>query len=283
MTTDYPSAIDMLITDPAWVFTDALAGIPSSDLTIVNHKTACNGFCSATDTANFFRNDTANHKSAHFIVGRDGSVIQVVKLKDGAGANCCLQDGHNSYWDRLQAKYGNLNRCTISIEHEDWSVDNSQVMTPEQIAASNRLNLWLVKKYGLSTNQIHSHASMRPLDRARCPGPTFDFNQLFSFINAGGNGVSITADQQKEMDSVWLLNTDNPPFNGVPPRTGTGIHLSWEDAYLKGFRMGSATSNEETINDFGGIPMKVQTCEHATCYWRNNTPFWYDGRGLINF
>lgn len=283
MSADYPGAIDMIITDPAWVFTDALAGIPTSDLTIVNHKTACGNFCTATDIANFFHNDTSGHKSAHFIVGRDGSVIQVVKLKDGAGANCCLEAGHNSYWDRLQAIYGNLNRCVISIEHEDWSVDNSQTMTPEQIDASNKLNLWLVKRYNLTTDQIHSHASMRPGDRARCPGPTFDFNQLFSFINAGGNGVTITANQQKEMDTVWLLNTDNPPFNGTPPRTGTGIHLSWEDAYLKGHRFGSATSNEYTVDDFSGNPMVAQNFGNALCYWRNDAPHWYDGRGPIVF
>jgi hypothetical protein len=78
MGAEYPPAIDMFITDPAWVFTDALQGLSGNQLSIVIHKTACNGFCSATDVANFFHNDRVGHKSAHFIVGRDGSVVQVV-------------------------------------------------------------------------------------------------------------------------------------------------------------------------------------------------------------
>jgi len=187
MAVDYPGAIDMIIEDPAWVFTDALLSVPNGDLTIVDHKTACGGQCTATSIAQGFHNDVKNHKSAHFVVGRDGSVIQVVLLKDGAGANCCLQPGHDIYWDRLLSKYRNLNVCTISIEHEDWTNDNSQTMTPEQIDASNKLNLWLVQKYSLSPNQIRSHASMRPGDRSRCPGPTFDFQALFSFLQSGGN------------------------------------------------------------------------------------------------
>jgi len=176
----------MLITDPAWVFTDALLSVPHTDLIIVNHKTACGAMCTATQIAQGFASDTTNYKSAHFVVGRDGSVIQVVLLKDGAGANCCLQPGHSAFWDPLFAKYGNLNRCTISIEHEDWSADNSQPMTQQQIDASNKLNLWLCRTFKLTTANIHSHKSMRPGDRARCPGPTFDFNQLFAYINREG-------------------------------------------------------------------------------------------------
>src|SRR5207245_2685113 len=66
---DYPGATKMIITDPAWVFTDALTGVPNADLTIVNHKTANNGPTDAQGIARFFHNDTAGHKSAHFVVG----------------------------------------------------------------------------------------------------------------------------------------------------------------------------------------------------------------------
>src|SRR2546429_7037591 len=115
MTVDYPSAIDRIITDPAWVFTDALKGLSGNDLSIVNHKTASNSQNSAQDEANFFHNDTRDHKSVHFVIGLDGVVVQVVKLKDGAGGNCCLEDGHDTYWDPFKAKYGHLNRFTVSI------------------------------------------------------------------------------------------------------------------------------------------------------------------------
>ncbi len=64
-----------------------------TDLTIVLHKTACGQNCTATDIANSFKNDTIDHKSVHFIVGRDGSVIQVVLLKDGAAVTVVWKMG----------------------------------------------------------------------------------------------------------------------------------------------------------------------------------------------
>lgn len=81
---DYPGATNMLITSPEWVFTDALKSVSNSDLSIVLHKTACGGFCTATQVAQSFAN-SPDHKSSHFVVGRDGVVVQVVLLKDGSG------------------------------------------------------------------------------------------------------------------------------------------------------------------------------------------------------
>lgn len=189
MGAEYPPAIDMFITDPAWVFTDALQGLSGNQLSIVIHKTACNGFCSATDVANFFHNDRVGHKSAHFIVGRDGSMVQVVHLKDGAGGNCCLESGYDSYWQPFENQYGNLNRCTFSIEHEDWTNDNSQAMTQAQIDASHTLVNWLCQKFNIPTAHIKTHASLDPVDRSRCPGPTYDMNALIQYVKQGGTPV----------------------------------------------------------------------------------------------
>lgn len=261
MSVDYPGAIDMVITDPAWVFTDALAGIPASDLTIVNHKTASGGFQTATQIAQFFHNDTVGHKSAHFVVGRDGSVIQVVKLKDGAGANCCLEPGHNMYWTPLLMKYGNMNRCTISIEHEDWTTDNSQPMTRAQVDASNKLNLWLVKRYGLSTNNIHSHASMRPGDRARCPGPTFDFTQLFAFITAGGTvNPPTNTDTRTDFIAEWQAS-----IPGISYTSGIA-NFAWSEYQARRPR-GAALSHEFPLSN-GRIG---QTVNNGIIIWENNT------------
>jgi hypothetical protein len=182
MAVDYPGAIDRIITDPAWVFTDALKGLSGNDLSIVNHKTASNRQNSAIDEANFFHNDTRDHKSVHFVIGRDGVVVQVVRLKDGAGGNCCLEDGHDPYWDSFKAKYGNLNRCTISIEHVDWTSDNSQPMTQAQIDASFKLNLWLCQTLHIPVSHIKGHSSLDPRSKARCPGPTYPMADLIRYV-----------------------------------------------------------------------------------------------------
>ncbi len=185
MGVEYPPAIDMFIDDPAWVFTDALQGVSGDQLSIIIHKTACNGFCRATDVATFFHNDTKDHKSVHFIVGRDGSVIQVVRLRHGAGGNCCVQAGYDPYWDPDLTKYGNLNKCTISIEHEDWSADNSQAMPQAQIDASFALVKWLCQKFSIPASHIKTHASQLPSSKARCPGPTYPLSELLAYIQGG--------------------------------------------------------------------------------------------------
>lgn len=266
MSVDYPGAQDFVITDPAWVFTDALANIPSGDLTIVNHKTASGGYQTATQIAQFFQNDTAGHKSAHFVVGRDGSVLQVVKLKDGAGANCCLESGHNAYWDRLVAKYSNLNRCTISIEHEDWTTDNSQPMTRAQIDASNKLNLWLCQRFHIGIDQIHSHASMRPGDRARCPGPTFDFNQMFAFIQAGGNVTPPVSLMEQYLQDAW--HSTAPLFGGTSPRYDTGIASGWRQEARAGHWHGVPLTGEiHTVDPRDGHSVLIIQVFKDTAWW----------------
>lgn len=119
----YPTAKRILVAENR-VFIGALTKVPASDLSIVIHKTACGAPCTAESVANYFATD-ANGSSTHFIVGLDGEVVQCVSLADGAGGNCCLEAGHDTYWDGLAAKYGNLNLCTISVEHVDTTSDNS--------------------------------------------------------------------------------------------------------------------------------------------------------------
>src|SRR5256885_14833018 len=104
MTVDYPNAIDMVITDPSRVFVGALVNVPHEDLSIVIHKTASGGQTSAQALARYFKNN-ADKVSSHFIVGKDGSVVQCVSLYDGAAANCCTSSGYDSYWVPFVKKY----------------------------------------------------------------------------------------------------------------------------------------------------------------------------------
>ncbi len=195
---EYVPAIDIWVPDTD-VFTDALTSANPGDISIVIHKTACNSPCTAQDVANDFQSSSPG-PSTHFIVGLDGTVVQCVHLKDGAGGNCCLEQGHDSYWDRYSATYGNLNRCTISIEHVDQTVDNSQPMTSIQVQASHALVAWLCKQYSIPTSRIKGHNTLDPITKARCPGPTYDFQALFAQINSQG----VNKNMERQFDNVWL-------------------------------------------------------------------------------
>src|SRR5229473_6039167 len=176
----YPGA-QALYVDEQRTFIDALVGLSGDQLSIVIHKTG--GTPNLAALASFFQTGAAE-ASTHFGVDLDGSIGQFVLLKDGAGGNCCLEVGHNVYWDSFSAKYGNLNRCTISIEHIDPTQDNSTTPPQAQLSASFALVKWLVDTYHIPLDHIKTHASIDPVSRARCPG-NYPMAELFAYLQGG--------------------------------------------------------------------------------------------------
>lgn len=252
----YPQAKQMII-DPSRVFTGALATVPSSDLSIVIHKTACGAPCTAESVANDFAINTSG-ASTHFIVGLDGEVVQCVMLSDGAGGNCCLEAGHDTYWDPLAAKYGNLNLCTFSIEHVDVTSDNSETPTQAQLNSSFSLVLWLCQQFGVTAARIKGHVSLDPISRAFCPG-NYPMDSLLTYIRSN----LVNPNQQKAILDRWnsffvtLRTATKTPTIPLAP-TGTGIYNAWESLYLKGTQLGPASSYEYDSVKWDGTPVKCQ-------------------------
>ncbi len=176
---DYAPAIPMYV--PADnVFLDQ--NIP---LWVVIHKTA--GFRSAQDVANFFAT-VPDKRSVHYIIGQDGAVVQCVDERHGAGGNCCLETGHDSFWPTNI----NLNWLTISVEHVDPALDNSTPVTPAQKQASFLLVADICKRHGITASRIVGHNSIAPQSRARCPG-TYPMDELRAYVTTqlGGTQVPI--------------------------------------------------------------------------------------------
>jgi len=167
---------------------------PGSALII--HKTASGG--TAEDVANFFIHDP-NGASSHFVIGQDGEIVQCVHLVNGAGANCCVENGYDSYWDQFNPMHvgssggTNLNTITISIEHCDPASDNSTPLTAAQQASSFKLVKWLVDQYGFDITpdghgqmvDIKGHNTIDPINRARCPG-AYPWDELHTYLQGGG-------------------------------------------------------------------------------------------------
>jgi len=109
---------------------------------IVEHYTASDSFSSAWNT---FANDAPDSElhelpgtCAHFVIDRDGTIYQLVPLN----TMCRHTVG--------------LNWTAIGIEHVGTS-DTSILQNPKQIAASLRLTLWLMHRFGISLPNVIGH------------------------------------------------------------------------------------------------------------------------------
>ena len=87
---------------------------------------------------------------AHFVVDRDGTVYQLVRL----GVRCRHTVG--------------LNWTAIGIEHVGRS-DSEILGNPRQLAASLRLTAWLMERYGIALGDVlgHSESLTSPYHRER--------------------------------------------------------------------------------------------------------------------
>lgn len=156
---------------------------------IVIHKTASGGM--AQDVAHFFQT-VPDRRSAHYIIGQDGTIVQCVSEADGAGANGSFDPGHAPFLPEDL----NLNLVTISIEHSDPTPDNSTPLTDAQKAASFRLVFGICQRHNIpmrkgdSNGGIIGHHDIAPKNRARCPG-NYPWDELFSFLENGGPMIDL--------------------------------------------------------------------------------------------
>jgi len=169
---DYPSAIDYFV-DDSRIFKNQ-----NDHKAIVVHGTGGSATQTVEQLGDYFRT-TSLETSTHYGIGRDGRIAQYVHEADGAGGNCCLEAGHDTFWDQFNGD--NLNLHTLSIEHINDS-SNSLPLTDAQKTSSFQLIAYLCKKYGIPPENIKSHASLEPSSRARCPGPAYPWQDLFDYL-----------------------------------------------------------------------------------------------------
>ena len=154
---------------------------------VVIHKTGGDGTPAAV-----LRTFLQKGSSVHYAIGQDGTIWQFVPEALGAGGNCCVEPGFDRFWDPFLHTFGNLNLCTLSVEHCDPREDNGSDLTPEQKAASFKLIAHLAQKFSIPVTHIKTHASIDPINRARCPG-NYPMDELLQFLQAGGIGMGVPA------------------------------------------------------------------------------------------
>lgn len=179
MGADYPGAI--------WIPTSHFWGGHGGQKVswIILHGTA--GGSSAQEVAGWFQTNNPP-TSTHFIIGRDGAVVQCVNTSNSAWGNGVESRGHASWWNPGI----NPNLQTISIEHVKSDPSNNQSLTKAQQDASFKLVAYLCAKHNIparaasASGGITGHFSIDPVNRSFCPG-TYPWSELFSYLGHPGN------------------------------------------------------------------------------------------------
>ena len=147
---------------------------------LVVHKTASPGMSTASAVAAYFQNGSdGRHVSSHYIVGKDGEVVQCVRERDGAGANAALpvEPGRNTLFSQAI----NWNLRTISVEHVDDSPNNSQPLTPAQKKASFNLIKDICTRKGIAASHVVQHRDLQPRSKPLCAG-NYPMDELRLYI-----------------------------------------------------------------------------------------------------
>jgi peptidoglycan hydrolase-like protein with peptidoglycan-binding domain len=144
-------------------------------IAIVNHIMC--GTLEGTDS--WFKN-RASQVSAHYGVGKDGTIHQYVRDEDTAWAVGAV---NRPTWPLYGQVQGHVNSSTISIEHEGWPQDG---LTEAQYQATLWLHKQLIAKHGIPVDRLHiiGHDELDTVNRRDCPGPKFPWSRLMRDLGA---------------------------------------------------------------------------------------------------
>lgn len=130
-------------------------------------------------TDSWFQNPSSQ-VSAHYGIGKDGSIHQYVKDEDTAWA---VGKVNKPNWPLLSQTGGHPNMSTISIEHEGNPQDG---LTDLQYQSTLWLHKYLLDKHPdikLDHDHLIGHDRLDTVNRAACPGPKFPWDKLFKDLS----------------------------------------------------------------------------------------------------
>lgn len=104
-------------------------------------------------------------KSSHFLVCRDGSIVQFVSTKDASFCTGNLDNPINALV--LARPNRNPNGWTISIEHEGFA---NQDITPAQYQTTAKIVKYCNEKWGVPMDRTHVFGHREVFSKKTCPG-----------------------------------------------------------------------------------------------------------------
>jgi len=144
-------------------------------------------------------NNPASQVSYHFVVAKDGRIVQAVDIANTAWANGTTVNGDNrdnrhSTLPTVVRRGVNANLYTVSIGFEGRFADTQGALTAAQL----EVGIWLIKHirdeilrlFNISNvsiqfnrNHIVGHHEITPKTRPNCPGSQFPFDALIKHLN----------------------------------------------------------------------------------------------------
>jgi len=151
--------------------------------------------------------------SAHYIVTRDGQIIQLV-----ADINSAWHAGgvNKSNWPLYDGV--NPNRRTIGIEHEGYTgAGAGGDLTEAQYQATLWLHRQLIAKHNILVDKDHiiGHYRIDSVNRPNCPGPKFPWDRLFNDLRSKVNPEQWKLDIITEAKRAGLITSDHDPNEPV--------------------------------------------------------------------
>jgi len=198
--------------------------------------------------------NAANQVSYHFVVGRDGAIVQAVNINDTAWANGTTnsgddRDNRHSTIPAIRNRRLNANLFTVSIGFADSSggeLSAAQLSAGVELVAHIRREVH--RLYGIdipvARSNIIGHFEITPRTRPNCPGPRFPFDELLRRVRESiavgatlesppaaslqTQPVSVLPQASQQMPSEWAREawnwatelgiTDGTNPHGVPTR-----------------------------------------------------------------
>ncbi|MCL2189961.1 MAG: N-acetylmuramoyl-L-alanine amidase [Defluviitaleaceae bacterium] len=150
------------------------------------------------DSALLWLTNPQSRVSAHFVVARDGRIVQLVAIEDTAWANGTSNTPDKNSWhghstlESVRTRAINANRYTISIEHEGRQAETNGALTPAQLEATIQLVAHIraevrrIYNHEIPLNRRHlvGHNEITPRTRPLCPGAKFPFNEIIRRLTA---------------------------------------------------------------------------------------------------